>query len=394
MTLYQYEAFTDKGKKIKGWVNADTINDAKQDLLSRRVLLTKIQSVKKQASARLSKADLMSLTRELSKLLKAGLPLYESLMALEEKYQDHNSHYVILSLCDSIRSGKTLSEAMRMNESSFDLLYCSMIANAESSGTLLEALEEIADLLSKQQKLKKQIAQALLYPGILVAFCFVVIGALLFFVIPSLFELFEGRKLHPFTASVIALSQFAIRFKVPLFIGVFMGFLGLFFAFISQKIRRFFYGKFVHVWGLKKILMKIALIRFSRSCGTMLEEGIPLLRALEMARSTVDHPTLEKILFEVEKTVMEGGSIVEEFKRSSDIPTLFTRMLAIAEESGRTGAMLMQLTQIYEEELEKSFQQVTTIAQPVILLVLGLIVGLVLLSVLLPLTDVSSFIST
>lgn len=393
MPIYCYDYLSSTGKQKKGWIGADSIDDAKQDLIQRKVLLTRLREIKQSDCPNLSKQDLAGVTAELSKLLKAGLPLYESLLALEEKYEQHRSHLILLSLCEHIKSGHSLSASMRKYPRSFDPLCCSMVANAEKSGTLIEALDEIALLLKKQRNLQKQIINALIYPGILSLFCFVIIGALLYFVIPSLFELFEGRDLHPFTAFVVSVSQFAIRFKSFIFLAS-----GSFFGLIATSVfhtqtRRYLFDRITKLWGIRSLFFKIAMIRFSRTCGTMLKEGIPMLAALQMTRESVNHPQFAKVLSVVEARVMEGSSMADEFLKTGEFPKLFTRMLAVAEKSGKTSDMLLQISEIYEEELEKTFQQVTTIAQPVILLVLGFIVGIVLLSVLLPLTDVSSFIS-
>lgn len=394
MAIFKYSALSSNGSRKAGWINADNLEDAKADLISRHIFVTKIRRLEEKDQPHLSRSALLRFTSELSRLLKAGIPLYESLLALEEKYREEKSHLIILHLCDSLRTGMSLSDAMRQYPQSFDHLYCSMISNAEKSGTLVEALDEMELLMSKQERLKKQITNSLVYPGILTGFCFVVITALLYYVIPALFELFEGRKLHPFTEIVISISRFAIEYKS--FIGMtVVSLLGLtIYSFFSKNLRNYFLGKFMRVWGVRNLMFKIALIRFSRTCGTMLQEGIPLLQALEMSRFATFHPLLSSLLEKVENNVAEGKLMTAAFKQSSQVPPLFTRMLSIAEESGKTSSMMLQLAGIYEEEIEKQLQRVTTIAQPVILLVLGLIVGLVLLSVLLPLTDVSSFIST
>ena len=183
----------------------------------------------------------MTFTHSLSRLLEAGLPLYEALMALEEKFTSSRMRTVILDLLDQIKQGRAFSEALSFHKESFDILICSIIANAEKSGSLSSALKEIADLLSKQNNLKRQILGSLLYPGILFIFSVLVIGVLLFFIIPSLFSLFEGRTLHPLTRIVLACSKALCENQMLIFSSflssVFLVFL-LFFS-IEKTFNRF-----------------------------------------------------------------------------------------------------------------------------------------------------------
>ena len=182
-----------------------------------------IQQVdEKQMKERLKRVELLNLTRELARLIQAGLPLYDALMALEEKYKGQTMDRLLLSLCDSIRSGLSLSQSLAKHPKVFNVLYQSMIANAEKTGKLSFALNELADLIAKQQHLRKKLLTALLYPAMLAGFCLVVLSSLLFYVIPSLKELFLDRELHPFTQIVFTLSEIACNAK-SILAGLFLG---------------------------------------------------------------------------------------------------------------------------------------------------------------------------
>ena len=393
MALFSYRAVTPKGQTVSGIIDADTMQEATEKLqVKELVLLGMEKASNRQKKSKLPQKDLIMLFHGLSRLIEAGLPLYEALLAMEEKFSRSDSGVLIIDLCDRIKSGSSLSQSLAKHPESFDLLICSMIANAEKSGSLSETLKEIAKLLSKQKALKKQIVSSLLYPSILLLFSFIVIGVLMFFVVPSLFELFEGRNLHPLTKFVISCSEFLNHRKIELFsfISILIG--TFFFVFFNKSGRKKLYLIIFQLPFLKNIFAKSALIRFCRAFGSLLEGGVSYVEAVKLAASVMNHPALEKEIKEKSAALIEGKKLSDLFMESALLPPLLARMLSIAEKSGDMPKMLYYLSQIYEEELEKSLTQITSMLQPIMLLILGAIVGFVVLSVLLPLTDVSSFL--
>ena len=392
MPLYEYRAISDVGKKIKATIDADSLQEAKLKLIRMQIAVIELEQLsEKRLRESLSKADLLNLTREIGRLLHAGLPLFEALSALEEKYRGQKSNKLLLDLCDSIRGGRAFSQSLSRHPHTFDLLYVSMIANSEKTGHLQEALSELGDLLHRQIQVQKQIVSAFLYPALLGSFCIVILGMLLFYVIPSLRELFEGRDLHPFTKIVFAASQFACHSK---------GILALLCSgvltagaliFVFPKWKENMLGRSLRCFFLKSFFARVAFVRFFRAAATLLEGGLPLLQALEQAKSVMRHPDLEEVIDKALGKIAEGAPIHKTFEDEPLIPPLIPRMISIAEEGGRLPFMMQQIAQIYEEELEKTMSRFAALAQPVLLLILGTIIGFVLLSVLLPMTDVSSF---
>lgn len=392
MPLYQYKAISERGKKITASIDADSLQDAKVKLIRRQIAVVEIELLdEKKIKESLSKEEILNFTREIGRLLQASLPLFEALSALEEKYRGQKAHRLLLNLSDSVRSGYTFSQSLAKHPQVFDLLYISMVANAEKTGRLSQALNELAELLSKQQQVRKQIVSALLYPALLTGFCLIVLSSLLFYVIPSLRELFDGRELHPFTKIVFAASQFACKSKFGLGV-LFISFVALIVAiFVSPKLKKKIAPLSFRLPLLKTLLAKVAFVRFCRAAATLLEGGLPLIQAFDQARKVMRHPLLEAVIASAEEKIAQGESIHVPFQNQPLIPPLIPRMIAIAEEGGKLSFMMQQIAQIYEEELEKTLTRFASIAQPVLLLVLGAIIGFVLLSVLLPLTDVSSF---
>lgn len=392
MPLFRYWAINEKGKKWEATIDADSLETAKWKLLEQKIALIRLSPLAdKETKHRLPKTEILYLTRELSRLLHAGLPLFEALSALVEKYQGHKAHRILLDLADRIKSGEAFSSALARHGDCFDLLYVSMISNAEKTGKLASALEELSTLLSRQLNLRKQVISALLYPALLASFCCIVLSTLLFFVIPSLKELFEERELHPFTQIVFIVSDFACNSK--------WGLLFFFFSLVAaggsayflpswkKKILSLIYRFPV----IKSLLAKIAFVRFCRASATLLEGGLTVLSAFSQARPLMRHPSLEEVIALSEAKLLQGEPFYLSFQNHPLVPSLVPRMLAIAEQGGKLPFMMTQIAEIYEEELDTTLAHFTTVAQPLLLLLLGAIVGFVLLSVLLPLTDVSSF---
>lgn len=392
MALFRYKALDERGKNVRGAIDAESLQEAKLKLVRRQILVVEVLPLEeKRKKGSLPRSELLSLTRELSRLLEAGLPLYESLTSLEEKYRKAKMHELLLDLSDQIRSGRPFSEALSRHPGSFDLLYRSMISNAERSGGLFKALQELSSLIDRELKLRKQLIGALLYPALLGAFCLTVLLVLLFGVVPSLFDLFEGKELHSFTRFVFACSRFAISAKWTLAAGVGLLAAASVWMAVSDRGKIWMRRLILCVPVVRDLSSKIAFARFFRGTATLLDGGLPALAAMHQAEKMLRHPGIERSMKLALQQIEEGETLQEALTAKPYIPPLVPRMLGIAQAGGNLASMMNQIASIYEEDLEKSFARITALIQPILLLVLGAMVGFVLLSVLLPLTDVSSF---
>jgi general secretion pathway protein F len=400
MVLFRYRYIDPKGRKKSGIIDAEGIADAKEKLRSQKMLVLSLEERSngknnfffRRPKEQIAGEHLITFTTQLSQLLVAGMPLYESLLSLEEQYRHESFHPVILSLCDQIKKGTPLSQAMRQFPESFGQLYCSMVAAGESVGSLDATLEKLAVLLSKQRKLKKQLTTALIYPILLFLFSFVVCFLLLTFVIPSLETLFEERPVNRFTGLVIGLSHFLTHqwaFYLPL-LGAILG--SLVYLFTSKKGVLWVQRLMLRLPLLNTLITQAAMARFSRTMGTLLQGGVSIIQALQISRKVMRNPYLEEVIERAEKKIVEGSLLSQELKKSSLIPTLVPRMLAIGEEGGNAPLMFQKIADLYEEEVEKTLNRVTALAQPVVLVFMGGVVGLIMLAVLLPLTDVNAFL--
>lgn len=391
MPVFQYQALDATGKKKSGFIEAHNERDAKGILREQGLMVSQI-AVKAAVSGKqnLKGENLLTFTMQLAQLVGAGVPLYESLVTLEEQYRNEPYHRIILSLCEKIKAGGSLSEAMGNFPDSFDKLYRAMIAAGESIGALNVVLSRLSHLLSRQMKLKKQISTAMIYPAILGTFSLLIIALLLGFVVPSIEGIFEGRKLNGFTQFILSLSHI-FRDYWWLYIPGGIGLIAfLIYKFRSESGKIWMQRNLLKVPVLNKLVIQAAVARFCRTMGTLQEGGLPIIDSLRNAREVMGNVVLEEEVKQAENKIIEGSSLSAELARSKYIPTMVPRMLSVGEDSGTSIVMMNKLADMYEEELEKTLDRVMALAQPVILLFMGVVIGTILIAILLPLTDVSS----
>lgn len=392
MSLYEYHALNKVGKKIKGIMASSTFDECKAVLQNDSLIILKISVIKESDRINLTKKEVLYIIQQLENLLTAGLPLYESLQILANKNEKKKSKLILLDLCEGLKNGLSLSEAMKKYPKTFDLIICSMIENSQKTGRLQECLNEISKILSSSIQLKKRLVSSFTYPLILLIFCFLVLNFLLFVTIPALSDLFEGRKLHPFTKTVFFVSKFACSYKYAIF-SFLMGLISFsFITYLYEPLRKKNYEKFLKLPFVKSFMIKVSLIRFCISLANLLKGGESYVNSLELATNVLKHPILENEIRPLKDKLIEGKHLSELLKNNEYIPDTISKMIAIAEETSQMPKMLINIAKIYEDEVEKSLSKITSVLQPVLLIILGFIVGFVVLSILIPLTDVSSFL--
>ncbi|MGM0440221.1 MAG: type II secretion system F family protein [Chlamydiota bacterium] len=390
MTIYSYEGFNSNQKKQKGSIQASSEHEARENLRQRGIIITKVRSHSRaQQAASLKGDELLNFTLQLSQLVGAGIPLYDSLATLEEQYRGEKCHQVILNLGEQIKEGSSLSEAMKQYPRTFEDLYRAMVAAGESSGALDVMLARLTTLLSNQNKLKKNIITAMIYPALLGCFTLAVIFLLLVFVVPSIEEIFEDRRVNGFTQAVLAVSHFLSHYWIVYLPAATAAILGALWKLKTPAGQRWKDEQLLQ-WPLFKTLtVQAAMARFTRTMSTLQHGGVNIIESLHLARKVMKNAVLEDIIAQAENRIIEGSTLGIELQKSPLIPKMVSRMIRVGEDTGDVAGMYNQIADIYEGEVEKTIARLTALAQPVILVTLGLIVGLVLLAVLLPFTDIS-----
>lgn len=391
MPLFKYQAVVTSGRKTSGVIEADSLITAKDRLRSQNMVITDVVpyiEIKKKKS--IPFAELLDMTRMISQLLAAGIPLYEALVIVEEKYRKHSFHPILVDLCDRVKKGEALSSSLSYYKEVFDPIYISMVRAGEESGALSRTFEQLTELLKDKSRLKKQLIAATAYPLFLGSFCIIVFISLLLWVIPSLKNLFEGRALHPLTKFVFTLSDVFLNHSLLIFTAVALIALPIFTCITHPRFRSYWDQLLLRLPLIGPLILLAATVRFCRTCSLLLEGGTPLLQALQLTRAVLKNRILETALLHVERTVSEGSSLSEQIEKTRLMPPLVSRMLAIGEKTGQNASMLRHIATLSEEDLSRTLQRYTALLQPLLLLFLGLLIGTVVLSILIPLTDVGS----
>lgn len=397
MPKYKYFGFAADGKKIESFVEADTIRDAKKLLRRQNIRAFKIQPpaffdadigellVEKGFLKPFGRAELMRFTRQLSILINAGVPILECLEILQKQEQNISLKRVIKSITMQVEEGKSLNDSMSQQQG-FDKLYCALVKAGEAAGILDSILVKLAEFLEKAEKLKKQVKSALTYPAIVVFVGIIVIFGLMTFVVPQFVDILKesNQKIPWVTQVVMDVSDFFINYTLFLIALVIAGTM-LFLNYIKTEQGKQEWDRFTMsapLFGM--LVIKGNLSSFTRTLATMLSAGVPIIDSLEICIDTLDNTQIAKDLTKVRKAVIEGKSITEPLSRISYFPPLITQMIKVGESTGNLDQMLIKVADVFEEEVEELVANLTKLVEPIILVVLGGIIGFVLVAMYLP----------
>lgn len=393
MPLYSYEGIDSAKRRQRGLLEAENEKEIKEKLRAQNLIVLSISLKHGRSKYRLSKEGVIAFTRELADLLSSSLPLYESLLSLEEKHRGEKNHALYLALSERIKEGDSLKVALRAYPDIFSPFYLAMVESGEAVGNLGEALTRLADFLKEESNVRKKITSALFYPFILLSFSLLLLGGFLFFLVPSLEELFQDRKLSALTTFVFSLSHFLREewfFYLPLLAIIT---LAICFVVRHPKTKERTEKLLFKNNTVKRIYLEGTIATFSRTLGILLTGGVSLVNGLNLAKKSISSTLLLREFDRIEGRVIEGSSLSRELVNTNYFPPLFLRMVAIGEEGGKLPRMLLKVADIYDEEREKRLSRFVTLLPPFCLLFLGAWIAMIVLAILLPLTDVSGFLN-
>lgn len=392
MTAYYFEIIDQLGKKNKLIIEAASLEAAKDELRVKKYLVTK--QLKKNASVssktgKFSKKSLLFFIGQLAHLLKAKLPLYQALLTLAEQLEGEKEHAIVFSLAELLKEGYSLSEAMQKQEKSFPPMVTAIVAAGEEAGMLEESLTRLASILQEQQTMQKKIVSALIYPALLFGFCLLVLFAMLFFVLPALESVLNMENLHGYSAFVFGCSTFIRTFWPILLLGTIVITVCAWIIW-KRSSKKWFYQLLLQLPILKNYIIHANLMRFFHTLSALLTGGVQMITALTLSRFTLTHPLLKQSIESLQTHVIEGSTLGIEIKAIWWMPKLVFRLVDLGEQTGTLPSTLEQIALFYREDLEKKLFRITELAQPIMILIMGAIVGLIVLSVLIPLTDMSN----
>lgn len=407
MSVFEYIALDEKGNQLKGFIDAPGIAAARQKLRDDNVYPVEInqaQTKKESAAAaalkinlweRVSAGEVAVFTRQLSTLLGAGMPLVPSLSILMQQEKNPLLKKTLAQIREQVNEGKSLTDGMSEFPRIFPPFYLNMVRAGEASGTINLVLERLADFSENQQALMNKIRSALAYPIIMFVIGTSVIFLLMAFVVPKITGIFTdmNQTLPLITTILIKVSNFLKSFwwMILILLGVTIA------AFrytttATQNGRRMWDGVKLKLPVFGQINKKIAIARFCRTLATLLQSGVPLLAAMEIVRNIVNNVIIGDAIHQAAKDLEEGKGLSGPLTKSGLFPPLVTEMIAVGEQSGSLEAMLNRIAVAYENESQTNIMVMTSLLEPVMILVMGLVVGFIVVSILLPIFEMNQLV--
>ena len=408
MPLYAYKGIGPTGKGVSGARDADSPKALRQALRKDGVVVTQVdlsKGGKKQSKTKglsrevefgevmkgVKKTDVAAFTRQLSTLLKAGIPLAEALGALFEQAEKVRLKRVLGEVKSAVNEGSSLADALAKHRKVFDDLFISMVRAGETAGNLDDVLVRLADFMESAHKLRGKVKGAMVYPVIMIVVAVTILSILMIAVVPQITQMFasRGRALPLKTQFLVWLSHVLGAYWILWLIALVLGFIGFRRWSRSERGRPTWHRFVLKLPLFGPLVRQVAVARFCRTLGTMLEAGVPMLRSLDVAKEVLGNAIMVKSVDAARAGVTEGESLAVMLRRGGHFPATVTHMISVGERSGALESMLLRVADAHEQEIEMRLQRLTSMLEPIMIMVMGVAVGFVVFAILEPLMDMS-----
>jgi general secretion pathway protein F len=407
MAVFEFRGvLASTGKTIKGVRDAENAKMLRAALRRDGILLTLAteEAVAKSQSKReidllkffrrIGAADIAVLTRQLSTLVRAGIPLVESIGALVDQVEKDELKRVLTVVREKLNEGTSFAKALEQHPRAFPPIYVNMVAAGEASGTLEQVLERLADFMESQARLRSKVSAALAYPVLMAGIGILLISVLMVAVVPKVTAIFESldRALPWYTQVLIAVSNFAAGYWWLLLFLLGTG-IWWFRRWKKTPAGRMKWDTFclkAPIFG--KLIQMLSVARFAKTLSTLLAAGVPLLKAMEIVKNVLDNALLEQVVQEATGSIREGESIADPLRRSGQFPPIVTHMIAVGEKSGALEQMLESVADSYDAQVETNVQALTSLLEPLMIVVMGTAVGFIAFSIMMPLIQMNEFV--
>jgi len=411
MAMFQFEALNASGQEVKDEVEAPTKEEAVAKVRGLGYFPTKVaeKAGKKKVSRRdrgpglakrkaagtglgwVSTKQLTAFTRQLSTLQDAGLPVLRSLRILEQQQKPGMLRNVIKQVGEDVEGGATLSEAMARHPKAFNRLYSNMVAAGEAGGVLDVILQRLADFLEKAQKLRRKVIGAMIYPAVVLTIATGITLAIIIFLVPKFAAIFLdfGVKEMPWMTQVlIDISEWLLRGSPPGWVVILLS--PIVIILVYRLIRQAHIGRYI-VDTIKiktpimgQIVSKSGIARFTRTLGTLISAGVPILEALTITRETTGNEVYASMLRKVHDSIREGDSFANPLRASKCVDSIVVNMVDVGEETGELDKMLYKVADNYDDEVDTLVSSLVSMLEPVMVVILGGIVGFIVISLYMP----------
>lgn len=405
MPTYKYEAMDSTGSEVKATVEAGSEEEAQQKIKQMGYFVTKISEVAGKKSGKKGKKDgkrkkgqvfalggvssaaLCTFTRQFSTLQDAGLPVLRSLKILEGQMKPGVLKNALIDVVDDVESGMTLSEAFAKHPKCFDRLYVNMVRAGEAGGALEVILRRLAEFKEKSQSLKRRITGAMVYPVVVITVAVAILTFIMVFIIPKFEKIFKdfNMKLPVLTEMLIATSQWFSKYwyVLPLF--------PLTIWLLLKLVRLNKSGAYAldraYLWIpiIGPLIEKTVVARTMRTLGTLVSSGVPILEALSIVKDTADNAVFERMYQRIYESIREGDTIAQPLKESRLVDDMVVNMVDVGEETGDLDTMLYKVADVYDEEVNVMVESLISLLEPLMIVVLGFIIGTIVIALFMPL---------
>lgn len=392
---YEFEGVNLKNEEVKGQVEAKDEKDARRQLLYRHIKIKKIKVVRKKFSRKIRNKDITIFTRQLAAMLKAGIPIVQSLDIIAKGASKETLNILLQDIRNRLEQGSSLTEALQAYPKYFDALYCGLVHSGETSGLLDATLERIALQREKNARLKGNVIRAMVYPFVVIVISLAVIIFMLIWVIPIFKELYQSMnvELPWLTRKVLAVSDFFTSWIGISLVLVLIA-LGVF-CVKTFKTNDLFREK-VTRWILKipllgSLLIKSEVAKWSRTFGSLYGAGLPMPETLALISNETKNILYKKVSSQIQVQVSQGENLGSCVGYHEDLfPPIFVQLIEVGEESGTLEEMMNKSADYFDEEVDTQVSVIQTLLEPIVIVVLGVVVGILLISMYMPLFDMSA----
>jgi type IV pilus assembly protein PilC len=391
MPNYAWKGRNRAGLIKEGFLAADTKEMALASLRRQNIVVTGIRERGKEISLtkvgrRVPPKTLAVFTRQFSVMIDAGLPLVQCLEILANQQEHKTFQKILLQVRQDVEAGSTLADAMRRHPKAFDSLYVNMVAAGEAGGILDTILQRLSVYIEKAVKLRSQVRSAMIYPVAVIVIAAIVVAVILLKVIPTFAALFTslGAELPLPTRVVIAASQFLARYFIFILVAIAAVAYGVRRYYATHSGRRVIDGMLLKLPILGIILRKVAVARFCRTLATLTSSGVPILESLDITARTAGNAIVEDAIYETRKSVEGGKTIVEPLRETNVFPNMVVQMIGVGEQTGALDAMLNKIADFYEDEVDTAVAGLVKLLEPVMIFILGIVIGGIVISMYLP----------
>lgn len=398
MTTYIYKGKDMSGNAVKGTMSADSVATASANLKKQNIILdsivvkpTIVESIKKIFEPKVEVKLISIFTRQFATMIDAGLPLVQCLEILSSQQENPTFKRALLDIKASVEGGSTFADSLRKHPDIFDNLFVNLIQAGEVGGILDTILNRLSGFMEKAEKLKSQIKSAMSYPMIVILMATLIVTGLLVFIVPTFEEMFKdfGQVLPAPTAVIVAMSK-TVRSKW--YVVIIVGFI-LFM--LMKQIRKTDKGLEItdrialKLPVLGDLLRKTAVARFTRTFGTMMASGVPILEALDIVARTAGNKVIEDALLKCKDSLQEGKTLSEPLAETKVFPGMVIQMITVGESTGALDAMLDKIADFYEDEVDAAVSSLTAMIEPLLMAFLGIVVGGLVIALYLPIFQIA-----